>query len=291
LTDQLGALLATRPALRRLSWRLGRRLYTSARGEQIALEIGSDGEAYLQAQVIANVPSDVRLRVFDIGANQGDWTRHFISLLPDDRRSSERVHVDLFEPIPATRARLAAATLAMADRAVICEVHSAAISNVAGQFKMAIMSDTGGTNSLHFDGSSEVPPGGWASVDTQTIADFCALRGIAHVHLVKCDTEGHDLKVIEGARTLLADGRIDVLQFEYNHRWVFSRSFLKDVFELVKGLPYCLGKLEPRWIEVYDAWHPELERYFQSNYVLVRAPALDWFDVRRGTFDASNTYA
>lgn len=290
MTDRLGALLAARPSLRRLSWRLGRRLYSSARGEQIALEIESDGEAYLQARVIANVPSEARLRVFDIGANQGDWTRHLISQLSDDRRSKDRAHIDLFEPVPATRARLAAA-LSAVDQEGICEVHSLAMSNTAGRFKMAIMSETGGTNSLHFDGSAEDPPGGWVSVDTQTIVDFCALRGIAHVHLVKCDTEGHDLKVIEGAQALLAESRIDVMQFEYNHRWVFSRSFLKDVFELVKGLPYCLGKLEPRWIEIYDAWHPELDRFFQSNYVLVSATALDWFDVRYGTFDGSNTYA
>lgn len=156
---------------------------------------------------------------------------------------------------------------------------------------MAIMSETGGTNSLNFDGTTDAPPGGWESVETKTLSAFCGSRGIAHVHLAKCDTEGHDAKVIEGALELLAKRRIDVMQFEYNHRWVFSRSFLKDVFELVKGLPYHVGKLEPRSIEIYEAWHPELDRFFLSNHVLVSDAALGWFDVRRGTFDESNTYA
>jgi FkbM family methyltransferase len=289
LSDKLGTLLADRPALRRLSWRLGRRLYTSARGEQIAVEIESDGEAYLQARVIANV-RDARLHVIDIGANQGDWTRHLIDQLPAGHRSPGRVRVDLFEPVPATRRRLGAVLEAI-DSAGLCVVHDLAISDVAGHFEMAVMSDTGGTDTLHFDDSSEVPPGGWVSVETQTLSAFCAAHGFDHLHLVKCDAEGHDLKVIMGARDLLAARRIDVMQFEYNHRWVFSRSFLKDVFDLVRGLPYRVGKLEPRGIEVYEAWHPEIERFFQSNYVLIHEPVLSWLDVRYGAFDVSNTYA
>jgi hypothetical protein len=66
---------------------------------------------------------------------------------------------------------------------------------------------------------------------------------------------------------------------------------LKDVFDLVRGLPYRVGKLEPRGIEVYEAWHPEIERFFQSNYVLIHEPVLSWLDVRYGAFDVSNTYA
>ncbi len=290
LSDRLGSVLADRPALRRLFWRLGRRLYTSARGEQIAVDIESDGEAYLQARVIANAPA-ARLQVFDIGANEGDWTRCLINQLPADRRSRDRVRVDVFEPVPATRKRLAA-VLAEIDPAGVCKVHDFAVSDVVGRFMMAIMSDTGGTNTLHFENDgSEDPPGGWVSVETQTLSAFCAAQGIAHVHLVKCDAEGHDLMVIRGARDLLAGRRIDVLQFEYNHRWIFSRSFLKDVFDLVKGLPYRIGKLAPRGIEIYEAWHPEIERFFQSNYVLVSETALGWFDVRYGAFDEFNTYA
>lgn len=155
---------------------------------------------------------------------------------------------------------------------------------------MAIMSETGGTNSLHFDGSCGAPPGGWVDVKTETLIDFCARMQIDHIHIAKCDTEGHDLKVIEGARELFASGRIDVFQFEYNHRWVFSRSFLKDVFDLLKDMPYKIGRLEPCSIELFDAWHPELDRFFQSNYVIIREPALSWFKTHAGSFDKFNTY-
>ena len=128
-------------------------------------------------------------------------------------------------------------------------------------------------------------------VERTTLTDFCRQRGIGHVNLVKSDTEGHDLSVLRGARELLAAGRVDLLQFEYNHTWVFSRAFLKDVFELVEGLPYRVARIRPNSIEILDGWHPELDRFFHANYLLVREPALAWFDVRYGTFDDSNTYA
>lgn len=290
MSEHLRTFLATRPVLRRLAWRLGRRLYVSARGEQIAADIESDGETYLQAQVIANIPPAEKLQALDIGANQGDWTKHLLSLAPPTRYNKKCLSVELFEPVPSTRERLFK-MLQMTDKEGVCQVHSLAISNQAGSFQMAIMSETGGTNSLHFDGSANQPPGGWITVQTSTLTEFCASRVIDRIHLVKCDTEGHDFKVLAGAKELFATGRIDVFQFEYNHQWIFSRCYLKDVFDLMKRMPYRVGKLQPGSIEIFDEWHPELDRFFQSNYVLIADDALGWFDVKRGTFDAANTYA
>jgi FkbM family methyltransferase len=290
LTDLLGRSLAVAPALRRLTWRVGRRLYSAARGEQISSEIESDGEAYVQLCALKGVPRETKMQVLDIGANQGDWTRSLLTLIPKERSTRDSIRIDLFEPVPSTRQRLLAA-LSKIDPNGLAEVHPLAMSDRAGSFSMAIMSETGGTNSLHFDESSDRPPGGWITVETETLSAFCSAHRINYLHLVKCDTEGHDLKVLEGARELLLQKRIDVFQFEYNHRWVFSRCLLKDVFKLMQGLPYRIGKIEPTSIELFDEWHPELDRFFQSNYVVISEHALNWFNVHRGTFDESNTYA
>ena len=291
MSDRLGAMLGSGPAsLRRFVWRLGRRLYTSARREQISLEIEGDGEGYLQSCVVRAIDPGRPLTIMDIGANQGDWTRHLLANLPPDRKTSSRLKVILFEPVPSTRARLAS-TIAAHDLGGVCAIHPIAMSDVKGTFEMAIMSDTGGTNSLHFDNSAAAPPGGWISIQTDTLSGFFTEHGIDHAHLVKCDTEGHDLKVMQGARDLLAQKRIDVFQFEYNHRWVFSHSFLKDVFDLIDGLPYRLGRLMPDGVEYFSRWHPELDRFFQSNYVLVSERAMTWLNSHSGTFDDSNTYA
>ena len=154
---------------------------------------------------------------------------------------------------------------------------------------MYVVDETAGTNSLHCEGGDS--PARAISIDKITASQFCSLNKIDAIHLLKSDTEGHDMEVIIGALSLLKEGRIAVLQFEYNHRWIFSRHYLKDVFDAIKGLPYHVGKICPDHIEVYDHWYPEHERFFESNYVLLREDAIAWFNIRDCTLDVNNTLA
>jgi hypothetical protein len=121
---------------------------------------------------------------------------------------------------------------------------------------------------------------------------YCLRNGVEVIHYFKSDTEGHDFEVIMGARELLTNGKIWVLQFEYNHRWVYSRHFLKDIFDFAKELRmYHIGKLTPDGVEIYKEWHPELERFFEGNYALIKEDVLSLFTNRRVIIDGNNTYA
>jgi hypothetical protein len=122
-----------------------------------------------------------------------------------------------------------------------------------------------GRNSLHEipgESRSEGP------VELQTLDDFAAEQGLERIDLVKVDTEGHDFFVIQGARKLLEDGRIRALQFEYTWRWIYSRTYLRDVFEFLAGKPYALGKVTPKGIEYYPGWEWNLESYVEGNYLI-----------------------
>jgi hypothetical protein len=66
---------------------------------------------------------------------------------------------------------------------------------------------------------------------------------------------------------LLAEHRISVVQFEYNHRWISAHFFLRDAFEFLLPLGYRIGKLTPRGIEFYPAWDPDLETFVEGNYI------------------------
>jgi FkbM family methyltransferase len=282
-------ILAALPLSRRIAWRLGRRVYCAARGEPHRNDIAINGEAYVQSCIVRAVDLATPLHVVDIGANQGDWTISLLGILPAERSAKGNVTIDLFEPVPSTVERLQTA-LASAGEGVHTRVHALALSDRSGQVRLAVMSETGGTNTLHSEGGTIAPPSRWIDIESAMLDDFCAAHAIAHIHLAKCDTEGHDLRVLKGARRMLSESRVDAFQFEYNHRWVFSRSFLKDVFELAADLPYAVARIMPAHIELLPEWHPELERFFEANYLLVRKEALDWFDVTTGRFDVSNTY-
>jgi FkbM family methyltransferase len=277
-------LLGSAP-LRRFAWRSGRWLYSLARGE-VLNDMATNGEAYVQSCVLANTKVWTGpINVFDVGANCGEWTRSLLDQLPDTRVAATRVF--LFEPVPGTYARLQANLQGMAKH-IVARAFQLAVSNEAGTADMAVFSEAAGTNSLEFDATTSAA---FVKVKKVDLPTFCETHNVQHVHLLKCDTEGHDSLVLKGALELLRAARIDVAQFEYNHRWIHARAYLKDVFDLVADLPYSVARVCPSHIEIFEAWHPEMERFFEGNYLLVREECLKWFDARLGRFDASNTYA
>jgi FkbM family methyltransferase len=101
-----------------------------------------------------------------------------------------------------------------------------------------------------------------------TIDTYCREQNVSRVDLVKVDAEGHDCDVIRGAQTMLKNGAIGMLQFEYNWKWIGARSFLRDVFIAIEGTTYSLGKITPKGIEFYERWTPALEVFRGDNFLI-----------------------
>ena len=62
------------------------------------------------------------------------------------------------------------------------------------------------------------------------------------------------------------------------------------MFDFIGGRCYKVAKITPDKIELYEKWHPELERFFEGNYLIIHENVLRWFDVTNGKFDVFNTY-
>lgn len=269
---------------RRNIYRLGRALYLSARGET-SHDMMSNGESLIQECVVnawrSGALGEDRLVVFDVGANVGDWSAALLVLL---KNTSESMALHLFEPVPLTFKHL---QNRFGTQNTNLHFEQVALSSESGRDTVYVSGHVAGTNSLHADperaGEEGVP------VIRVTAAEYCQTHNIRRIHLFKCDTEGHDMEVIRGALPLLAKENISVLQFEYNHRWVISRNFLRDAFALIGKLPYKLVKLQPNELLVINEWHPELDRFFHGNYALVHVDALDWFPVKTVSWDRYNT--
>ena len=260
-------------AVRRLSWRVGRRLYCLARGDGTN-DPRRNGEYWLVDHVIQNAPAGGVL--LDVGANVGEWTGRALETIGS---RSDRFRIHAFEPCAGTfeilRRRFAS------EGSV--EAHAMAVSSSNGEALFYSGGAGLGTNSLDpISGSAH------AHVPLTTLDTFVSGAGIERVLMLKIDVEGFDLGVMQGASTLLARGNVDVLQFEYNWRWLRTRTSLLDVFELIKGYPYRFGKLAGDHVAFYDAWHFELDRYFENNYVLVRKGCALEACGRSFRFDSSN---
>ncbi|MFB9236887.1 FkbM family methyltransferase [Plantactinospora siamensis] len=234
-----------------------------------------NGEYALQRWMLRTAAPDQPFTAFDVGANIGEWSLALLRQAAQAGRSEPpRIHA--FEP--------AGATFAMLCQRVPPEVRSnrLALSDDAGERPMFIVGPGAGRNSLHpTDGLAAVTA--TERVATGTIDEYVRTAGVERIDLLKIDTEGHDFAVLSGAGGCLAAQRISVVQFEYNHRWVYPRRFLKDVFDLAQPHGYRVGKLTPRGVEGYPGWDPDLETFIEGNYVLCteeaaeRLPRVAWW--------------
>lgn len=240
--------------LRNIAWRLGRKLYCLARGD-LPNDPRANGEYWLLRKIVGRSGREVTL--FDIGANKGNWSLHALEC----SAASAGLRIFAFEPSSATRAILERNT----SRSPAIQVESFALSSRRGETTFYSRGAGAGTNSLNpLSGSQS------ETVQLTTLDAFMEERGLETLTMAKVDTEGYDLDVLEGASATLSAGKIEVVQFEYNWRWLLNRSSLRDVFEFISDKPYRLGKLTREGFELHSSWHFELDRFFEGNYLLVR---------------------
>lgn len=239
-------------------------------------QMATNGEAMVQDVVLASTQHD-RLVAFDVGANVGEWS---LRLLTSPGRRGKTIQVHAFEPAAATFAELTSNLLPSFQGSLVPVQRAASDHN--GKGTLFKVHELAGSNSIHgLAGSNHgLTP---ESIDLCTLDDYCSSEGIATIDLLKIDAEGHDHLVLSGARTLLERGAIEVVQFEYNHRWIGARRYLKDVFDDLGPLGYEIGKVTPRGIEWYPGWSEELETFREGNYLAVRSasrrrfPAVGWW--------------
>jgi FkbM family methyltransferase len=246
------------------------------------LDVGNDlarsGEGATQLRILSNLKHHEYICVFDIGANVGSWTQ---SLIEHSQGVRCKPVIHAFEPCKGTYATL------------LKNLHSWRVDGYVTANNLALSSSTGrhcfysigadvGVNSLYpingFD-QQDVE-----EIDTETVDEYCAKHEISHIHFMKIDTEGHDLEVVYGGKGMLSKGAVDIVQFEYSHRWINARHFLRDAFDLFLPLGFIIGKITPKGIEFYRGWHWELESFREGNYLAMNEsfkeilPQIQWWN-------------
>jgi FkbM family methyltransferase len=146
-------------------------------------------------------------RFFDVGANDGGTARLAASYFPQAR-------IIAFEPHPATFARLVkrmarqprfeAYNLALGPQTgevTLFEYRPSRINSLAPNAPYAV----------RFPEKATTIP-----VQCTTVDAFCALHEIDAVDVLKIDTEGFDMQVLQGAATLIDAGALRFIYIEFN---------------------------------------------------------------------------
>ena len=191
----------------------------------------------------------------DVGAHVGDWSEHFLQ-----RSSAKGV---LFEPsvqcASVLRKRFINRPVTLRNVAVgprsgfISYVEEANFGITSSAVETRLTAVRAGTEEVR-----TVPV---VSLDEMFLdSDF-------NIDFLKVDTEGYDLKVLKGAESLLKQGLIRFIQFEYNSYWLGTGSSLKEAIRFLRevGLDFLLIRSTGLHPFNYDFWGD----YFRYSNFLV----------------------
>lgn len=98
------------------------------------------------------------------------------------------------------------------------------------------------------------------TIKVETLDNIATKLSLKTIDLLKIDTEGHEYRVLSGAKKLLQQNRIRIIQFEFNEMNAFSRTYLKDFIDLLPNHTFCrllptglfpLGKYRPLTHEIF----------------------------------------
>jgi FkbM family methyltransferase len=136
--------------------------------------------------------------VFDVGANVGQSALAYARAFPN-------AEIFCFEPVADAYAELAKATAPFAR--VRC--FDIGLGAVEGPAQIHVAADSR-VSSIPHRRPGDTP----LEIRLATLTGFCRAHGVAQIDLLKIDTEGFELSVLQGAAELLSSGAVRFIQVE-----------------------------------------------------------------------------
>jgi len=200
--------------------------------------------------------------VFDVGAHTGEWTRHALSVKPG-------LNVHCFEP---SRDNFASLSRNVSSPTVTCNRFG--LSSEKGERHLFVYRSAPGLHSLYQrrgleNGWGLATPAETETVELDTLEHYCAERRIGKIDFLKVDVEGHELEVFKGGRSLFAEDRVGMVQFEYGGCNIDSKVLLKDLFEFFAGMHYRFYKIFPEKLKFVERYDQRLENFKYQNWLLI----------------------
>jgi FkbM family methyltransferase len=166
--------------------------------------------------------------VFDVGANIGQTSVEFLHYFP-------AACIHSFEPFAAAFEKLRQAA---AGCARIKPVQSA-LGEAVGQRVLYVNAESA-TNSLLpnapeadcFQPQGFADARGTASIAISTVDAYCEREKILFIDLLKMDTQGYELKVLQGAERMVAGGNVAAIFSEVLFAPIYEgQTYFHDIYE------------------------------------------------------------
>jgi FkbM family methyltransferase len=160
--------------------------------------------------------------IFDVGANEGQTALSFARAFPD-------AEVFSFEPVPSTFSIL---ELRTADTPTI-HCFRDALGETDEDVTIDLAAKSGQNSLLR----TAEPGPGTATVHVTPGDTWTSVHDVAHIDVLKVDTEGYDLRVLRGFEGLIGAGEVDavLVECELDRVRPEPHASFFDLFEFLRG--------------------------------------------------------
>lgn len=180
------------------------------------------GEEHFLKQFLKGVERPI---IFDVGANMGDYASLVKDICPTAEVYCFEPHPETFEKLSkkAERYGFKAFNVGCSNENTKLHLYDYAESSVTSHASLykEVIENIHKSNSRAF------------MVDIIRLDDFVAEHNVEEIYLLKIDTEGHELKVLEGIQSYLSSRKVKAIHFEFNEMNVESRVFFKDFYDML----------------------------------------------------------
>jgi FkbM family methyltransferase len=204
--------------------------------------------------------------IFDVGANQGEWTRMANEVFP-----SADIHA--FEIIPEVYHKFI--NNGLLNPKITPNGFGLAEKIGTTHMKYCAVNDRMSTHlAMLSPGSIDHMPFQWRECVVVTGDAYMTHHQIEFVDFLKIDVEGGEHLVMKGFTKAMAVGKVGCIQFEYGSANIVARWLLVDMYELLTPLGYKLGRLCPDGVE-FKSYELTDENFLGPNFVAVHQSRLD----------------
>ena len=208
---------------------------------------------------LVGTPSTV---LFDVGANKGEFTRHIL-----EEWGGMAYQLYAFEPSRGTFEILKNSL----EVSPFVHLFNVGFGEKPEKVELYYDHEGSGLASVYPRDLSHhhINFTGHETIELTTLDIFCQKNGISNIDFLKLDVEGHELAVLRGARQLLEEGKIKLIQFEFGGCNIDSRTFFRDYFKFFEK-DFKLHRVLSKGLKPIDAYSERLEVFQSANYLAIR---------------------
>lgn len=201
--------------------------------------------------------------IFDVGANEGQTAVQFARAFPN-------AVIHSFEPFSVAFEKLREASVRYPRIKPIQQALGEAVAE-----RILHVNSHSATNSLlpNAPEYDRYQPKGWADerattpIAVSTVDAYCRQKSILFVDLLKMDTQGYELKVLQGAENMISSGKVATIFSEVLFASIYDgQAYFHDIYEHLwaRGFRlvnlYGVGVNDQKFVSWCDAVfvHPEV---------------------------------